>query len=747
MTRVFRAAWSRRGLLLPLALLGAVVTTGVVLVTALGISAGLELAHAAPLLVLGVVALPVATRDLLAARRGEVALARLRGQGPAQVLAGQAGEPALALMIGAAVGLVTGLALSHLASSRLLVGAPTKTDDTVVVGAVAVVVVGLLLAMLTVLWLLREPLSRQVGGAQRRGQSSTLVLFAQVLVPVAAVVAVLAARSAEDDGWLALAAPALVGLGLGLVAVWLMRVAAAIASSRTGAELPAFLAVRRVARGDDLAPCLCLLVAATVVAGSSLSGLMAQREWNHETARLATGAPVQYPLDLGAHQALDLTRRLDPQGQWLMAATVVNDRLADVPEALIDARRYQRVVGDHLDGTAAADLGAEVAALAPQPAQDVVSSAGDTVTVAIAADRSSERIRPGPLDLPFRPRVDIDYVTDEGFTDSVQLRVDLDGRVHRADLSGCAEGCSLIRVTLSEVDWTRSVLEQLHFGDLDLLGPGVLQVGDEVARGGELALTHRADQPVELVPASTPVPVLATDDVDDDTALSAPGGERLVSTTTGRADALPLVQGHGVLTDIGRMLRGTAPSGNDVEVMVLARLDTPEQIISALDEAASGPPRTLASTERDLRVSTRADRGRVDAIGGLICLAVAAPVLLVAGARGRRTTRREVASLRAAGVSGGTLARAGRRQVWWLALPAAVTAAVGVAVVAAVVRPGLDLLQRPAGAIALPTGSPWWVLLLTVIAVLGLVLAWGPGTRSGPEAATRPVTLWREDRR
>ena len=81
-------------------------------------------------------------------------------------------------------------------------------------------------------------------------------MFASVLILVGAVVAVYRSSvvtSGEPD-WVVLAGPALVGLAVGQVVVWLLRLVARLALGRTArGALPGFLAVRRLARVADAA--------------------------------------------------------------------------------------------------------------------------------------------------------------------------------------------------------------------------------------------------------------------------------------------------------------------------------------------------------------------------------------------------------------------------------------------------------------------------------------------------------------
>ena len=74
-----------------------------------------------------------------------------------------------------------------------------------------------------------------------------------------------------------------------------------------------------------------------------------------ESARLRQGGPLRLDLpDDSAQAALTLTRRLDPDGRWLMAAAVNDARdEARYRTAWLDLERYDRVAADFLSSTSA----------------------------------------------------------------------------------------------------------------------------------------------------------------------------------------------------------------------------------------------------------------------------------------------------------------------------------------------------------------------------------------------------------
>src|SRR5690242_16250650 len=189
MSRTLRGAWSRRGTLLPLLLLTVVVVAGTVTVIGFADRAGTSAMLCVPLLLLGLVAVPTTGRELATARRGEIALARLRGLQGLQLYRLLAGEPFLVLLLGGLVGLVLGGLGSLLATAAWVGGGAALPGPNAVLAGVAVVLVGLVAVLVGMAGALREPLAGQVSTATRPRAASVGALFLDVLVVIAAVVA------------------------------------------------------------------------------------------------------------------------------------------------------------------------------------------------------------------------------------------------------------------------------------------------------------------------------------------------------------------------------------------------------------------------------------------------------------------------------------------------------------------------------------------------------------------------------
>jgi hypothetical protein len=603
-------------------------------------------------------------------------------------------------------------------------------------------------------------LADQVSVAERPRPASTAALFGSVLVLVAAVVATYRSSvvDAQDPGWVVLAGPALVGLALGQVTVWVIRLLAMAGVRWTaGRSLPAFLATRRLARTAEAAGPIRLVVAATVVAGVSLTGAQQVGQWSEDTARMRAGAPYRISLaDTDVDEALSLTRDLDPDGAWLMAAALVPDE-GSVParRAFLDMSRYDAVVGDFYADTPAAGVAGRVADLVPADAAKVAT--GDTVSASVRG--VSRRLR-GDL----RPRVEVVY-NKPGVDDaSIQLTLDIaaSGGPDQAErrLPGCAGGCLVSAIVLRRSPGDARlpyVLTRLEFGGTDLLDRSWQSTGR--GRVGAPAGPLEVDDGLMMV-ASPPTqeavadqgerrtPILATDSAswpDGPPLLDSPGGDDRPAEVIEQLPALPLVEADGVLADLPLAAAGAPPTVPAAEVMVLAAADTPSAVLSAVAQApGAGAARTLTDVEDSTSLETGAIRARVYALMAGFCVIVALLVLASAIARQRSGHRTEVAALRVIGVGYAQSRRSGRWEISALGLGAVVATVVGgIAGVALLLR-NLALVEVPDHSVPLDVGVAVLPIAGSALAAALLVVLVGGRGLSTPSEQTRPALLREE---
>ena len=759
MNRTLRGARARRGTLLPLLLLTAVVVAGVVAVIGLAEGSGTSSAVAVPLLALGLVAVPATGRQLAAIRRHEIAVARLRGVTGAQLAVTLAVEPFLVLALGSLLGVAAGAVVAAVAAG-LWVGAELSFGVTVLPAVALIVVVGLAAVLVGMAGALREPLSDQVSVAERPRPASTAALFGSVLLLVAAVVATYRSSvvDAQDPGWVVLAGPALVGLALGQLTVWVVRLLAMAGVRWTAASaLPAFLATRRLARTAEGASPIRLVVAATVVVGVSLTGAQQVGQWSEDTARMRAGAPYRISLaDADVEDALRLTRELDPDGAWLMAAALVPDE-GSVParRAFLDVARYDAVVGDFFADTPAAGVAGRVADLVPADAATVAT--GDTV---IASVRGVSRRLRGDL----RPRVEVVYSRPGVDDASISLTLDLAAsgdpdRVERR-LPGCAGGCTVSAIVLRRSPGDVPlpyVLTGLEFGGTDVLArpwhstgrgqagapAGPLEVDD-----GLMMVANPPTQEAVADQGQRRTPILATDSAswpDGPPLLDSPGGDDRPAEVIEQLPALPLVEADGVLADLPLAATGAPPTVPAAEVMVLAAADTPGDVLAAVAQAPGAEaPRTLTDVEDSTSLESGAVRARVYALMAGFCVVVALLVLASAVSRQRAGHRKEVAALRVLGVGFAESRRSGRWEIGALGLGAVLATVVGgIAGVVLLLR-NIALVEVPAHSVPLDVGVDALPIAGSALAAAALVVLVGGRGLNVPPDQTRPALLREE---
>lgn len=760
---------ARRATHLVLLALAVVATAGVWTAVWFARAADTSALATLPLLVLVVVAMSVCGAELTRERRRELAIMRLRGGRPVPVAVLVSAEPLLSLLGGALVGVGAGLAGTAAFREAWLPGGSDQPllHPAPAVAVAVVVAVSLATVATSARRALNRPLAEQTAVHERRRPAGTWLLFAQVFVVVAAAVAIFQVVDRPGSGgWVVHAGPAVLGLAGGVLAIWLVRATGWLLGVLGRDRLPSSLAAARIRRTTDTSAPLAVLVAGGVVAVLAGGSWVAADHWVDDAGKIVAGAPLVMRFDGAAAGALAATERVDPDGRWVMAGVrALSDDRPESRRFFLDTARFERVVGDHLATTPAAEGARAVAALAAAtralPGQPVARGGDWVVRVsATGIDR--------PADLTLRA----EYVGPAGAgVAEIELLVPPgQTRGGHVPLGGCAEGCRIRALSVTE-GWPctqeaerrrlcdRPVLRfgAAEAGGVDLVTqPWELQTAEEGgpagrfrAEPGLLELQPDREGQARLVPRRdlVVVPVLATHDVawDGDPLVRTAGGDERPAELVGRHAVLPIVSAGGVVGDLRRALEGSSPDAAAAEALVLARADTPAAVLEALRAEGAGPPETDA--EVGARIGREAEAlqtriGLVVAGAGLLigALAFAAPM-----GRTRRTRAREEAVLRLLHVPAGERRAAGRLELATTALGAAgvvlVTGFVGVAGLLAHLR----LLEVPANQPPVESGAGADGVLLvlagvTVAAWLAVLLT-GLAGRHLPPAATVPAAL------
>lgn len=729
--------WARRGTHLPVAAAIALVTAATVLADGSG-----RPALVAPLVLLAAGVLPGAGLALGAARRQEAALLRLHGRRGVGWVSALVAEPLLTAVLGGVAGVAVPLVLGAEPASAGLTAGVWLVATATVVTAMVVAVRGPLTDLL-----------RPAAGerARRAGTVSALV---PVVVAVAAVVVLLRRSSSVPDGW-AFTAPAVVGLAAGLLATAVVRLIARRLATRPG--LGPSLAGHRLAlpRASTGLP---VLVGSAVLLGCAANTALAVDGWADDTALVTAPTPLVVPYDGSAEDLVTATRDADPEGRWLMAAIrVFEDERPISRRVYLDTSRYERVVGDGLDGTIATrgsamvtDLRAAAAETDPEPA-----TTGRRLTVRLELDGP----RPRPL------RLDVLTVSPTGVGRQTVFARPEPGRstTVSAELVRCETGC---RVTGLEVAigfpcnddrWAQPRCQRpsldlttLDLGGLDLLArpwtlaePDDRPSGEVAATPGGLRVRPSSAGTSYLSTDRSPwaAPVLTTDTVVWPDGPEAPttGGMARPARVLGTAEALPLVGAAGTVLDLATSTVAGTGAVARAEPLVLARRDTPEDVLARV-----GTPRQGSELSR--QVVEAADEGvaarfALLAAGGALLglLAVALPA-----ARLRRERAHERAVLRLVGVRRSDQRAAGRLGVVIISLAAGLATVAATLVVVGALSDALPVLEAGPGQLPLDTGPrPLAILLAGAVAtVLAGLTAWW--TDSVPDRASLPARLREE---
>ncbi|MGH3494103.1 MAG: FtsX-like permease family protein, partial [Sciscionella sp.] len=303
---------------------GMLVTSGCLVAVAYSRLAQLSAGPAAALLLVGAAAIGLQGMSSVRRRRGELALAQLRGLTGLRLLRFAVGEPTLVLLASAVVGTAVGWFVARWVVRAGLGGGVQFHLTGREWATVALVwAVGVSVVIAVSVRTSYEPLRDKLASRERPQPATTAGLFLSVLVLVAAAVSVYQARhsAAGSVDWVGYVSPALVGLAAGQIGVWLIGICARslLPGTRGRRGLGLFLTMRRLARRADAAGAIGLVVAAVVLAGVASSAWFGASSWRDQMARLQTGGPIAFTIPGGGLRAYADAHLADPRGRWLMA--------------------------------------------------------------------------------------------------------------------------------------------------------------------------------------------------------------------------------------------------------------------------------------------------------------------------------------------------------------------------------------------------------------------------------------------
>ena len=421
-------------------------------------------------------------------RRGELALASLRGYSRRRLWFLGMLEPLLVLVAAVPLGVAGGyLAARALARRWLIPGLPVPFETASLLAVLGVVLVTALVAALVVRDSVNEPLSAQIAGDRRPTRAGRAVVIVRLALIAAAVAALVTAWSrskptAPDATDLAL--PMLLAIAVGLLSSLVVIVLAGLwvrwSARRRG--LSSYVASRTVRRRREGTMVILPVTAALTVAVFSVGVSLAASTWRASAAATEVGAPLSYSTRLPLTKAVGLTEQLDPEGRWLMAAAVDypnGDTTTSVivPRTILDTSRLARVASwpdAWTPGRSAADVARELG-----PRRPPIELRGRHLTVALTNRVQGEYDQLGLV---------LSVLDDDGVLREIAVGpFDPGTSTVTERLPACRVGCRLETISFGGPS---ALVEAMH-GTVDVSGfqvdgqevPGVLDRSWHVAQG------------------------------------------------------------------------------------------------------------------------------------------------------------------------------------------------------------------------------------------------------------------------
>ena len=620
------------------------------------------------------VALALLLRLLTAAadlRRPELALASLRGLPRRRMWALGLSEPGslllLALPAGAVLGVLSALGLVR---AWLVPGLPLRVPAAAWLAGLGVAVGAAAVAVAATGLVLRTSLSDQLAGVPRPRRAKRLAVLAEVVLVAAAAAILLSKLSAEGTGRpdaTDLALPVLLALVAGLAATRGLAWAAGwwTRALPHGRGLGSFVAARALSRRREGILVVLPVTAAIAICVFGAGVYDSASSWRASVA--ATRAPGDVvwtsPQSLAATTAL--SRRVDPDGQWLMAAGTLATPSPGPVFSIVDSARLPRVARWSDQWTPGTSVEEVADALALPTAVPVLT--GSELTLGVDNDARTSR------DLTVRLRL---VPAGERAREVFLGPFPRGERSRTADVGFCADGCTLDGLTLggpaalrTEIRGTVTLSGLEVDGEprpdalddagwsvaLDASSPDAVDavVGDD----GTLRVEARSSDEVivQLSAGDLPdaLPVLQGVDASTEQAADAftTGSPLTFPVAPVRtAESVPLLGPRGLLIDVDTLSTDREVYDQDTEVYVLSRADTPPAVQQALREAGLTRETTLEETRADLDSTAYALALRLYAVVALLVLVMAVASLAVSTAVQLPARRRDAAALRVVGV-------------------------------------------------------------------------------------------------
>jgi putative ABC transport system permease protein len=270
-----------------------------------------------------------AVTETVDGRAGDIALARLRGQGRIRTMAFGLSEPLLVLLVSLPVGVVIGwLTVRYLSGVMLRPGTPVTLPFLAWVAAAGVLVAGVAAVLRAAIRAVRRPVVDHLRGSgqhlTRRGWIVDAILATAAVAGLADLIG--SGRTQQSShSTLGLLVPGLLGLTVALVASRLLpvvcRLAFPVTARRGGLGL--YLALRHIARRPGAIRTTIVLSAAFALATYAIGAWLVARNNEHVVAATEVGAPTVLTVSVPAGQDIaSVVDKVDPSGH--LAAGVLS---------------------------------------------------------------------------------------------------------------------------------------------------------------------------------------------------------------------------------------------------------------------------------------------------------------------------------------------------------------------------------------------------------------------------------------
>nr|WP_129477439.1 FtsX-like permease family protein [Nocardioides glacieisoli] len=617
------------------------------------------------------VALALLMRLLTAAselRVPELALASLRGVNSRRLWALGLAEPLTILLIATPIGIALGLGSGLLLTRAWLVpGLSLPIGAASWIAAALVLLAAVAVACVAIGLVVRESLASQLSGVRRPVAARRWSVIAQLtLVSLAAAVLLskLSDSGGGDPDVTDLLLPVLLAVVAGLAATRLTTVLATWWTNRSrGRSLSGFVSSRAISRRQEGTLVILPITAAIAVAVFGAGVYDSAATWRTSVAATASPADTTWHSPVTYAETLELTRRIDPEGDWVMAAGSVLNPGAHF--AVVDSSRLARVATWPPTWSPGRDV--EQVAADIEPPGVVPTFSGRRISVTIDSDVESERplsleVRFGrrdgiPLKVylgPYGPgevtrSAKVPWCRDlpcpvEGMTlgggagtntamsgSATVLSIDADGE----PIPGVIEGAGWVATPDPAV---RTAITDLRESDghLEL----DLDTGDSV---GMARLTSGGIIRQRLALMGPKVQQTALAKLDEGLGLIPVG-------PVGEIEGMPFVGPAGLLVDYTSFITDRPVYNSNLDTRVLQREGAPAAVIEALSAAGMTVETTLAQERRVLDQSAYALALRLYAVVAALVLLMALAGLFVSAAVQLPARRRDAAALRVVGV-------------------------------------------------------------------------------------------------